>query len=61
MASWAVRRDRDAVVVIDVVGDQITIDVPAGVPFTADVATAEEIQRFLGAAIGAAQQQRNLS
>lgn len=55
MATWTIRRD-DALVVIDVAGDQITVNVPSGVPFTADVETAEEIRLKLGAAIGAARQ-----
>lgn len=56
MASWTIRGDNDVVVVIEVTGDQITIDVPSGVPFSANVQTAEEFRIKLGAAIGAARQ-----
>lgn len=54
MANWTVRSDHDVLVVIEVTGDQITIDVPSGVPFSANVHTAEEFRVKLGAAIGAA-------
>lgn len=60
MARWTVSRG-DAIVEIEVTDDKITIDVPSGVPFTADIATVEEIRSKLGAAIGVAQQPRNPS
>jgi hypothetical protein len=56
MASWTIRGDGGVLVVIEVIGDQITIDVPSGVPFSAKVRTAEEFRVKLGAAIGAARQ-----
>jgi hypothetical protein len=53
-----VERDGQAVTIDAVPGSrEVMLDItPAGIPFTADVTTAEEIRSLLGAAIATAQQ-----
>lgn len=53
MPRWTVGRG-DSQLILDVTGDQISLDVPSGLPFVADVETAQDLRMKLGAAIGAA-------